>query len=834
MAETMSVSVRELCEKMMPCGDIDMRRQAFRVIESINLHKKFQKLGGSVYAPEVTLERLFELDGTSIVLCGRADGVIQTESGYILEEIKCVNIPVAKIERDMCRTHLAQAMCYAYMYAIQNGLKEITVRMTYCDISTEQTVKFDYFYELDDLSVFVENLLSEYLLTEQEKLKRRQEFKKSAKKLAFPYEAYREGQRQFAEYALEAICTKKKLFAEAPTGIGKTMSALFPAVKAAGNGYGEKIFYFTSKTTIARAASDAFRLLCEKGLVASCIIISAKDRACQSGLDECDPTLCHNACGHYDRINEALADALENERFFDFEVLQEYASRHRVCPYELSLAVSEWCELVICDYNYLFDPVVFLKRYFGFGGDYIFLVDEAHNLAHRAREMYSYSIKSRDINEVLMSHSSAEKILYPKLYEVFEYMSGAKKLIDINRRSAGELGVFKSEKPFGKLNAKLGELAEAFDLYFRDKSEISKPMNDLYFDIKKYLKLSEYYSEKFVSLIEYRNGEYTFRQVCIDPSDVIKNRLSCGRSTIFFSATLSPGDYYKSLLGGEKSDLMLTLDSPFPRENLCLAATYKFSTRLDDRQATSNALADMLHTLVSGKTGNYIAFFPSYKYMSEIHAAFSKKYPSVKTIIQKSDMSQKERECYIKSFESGESTFLPDNPPEPEKDPLLELLGPGLVRGSSFFSDTKPESLHEQEGEKTGSMLAFGVLGGVFSEGVDFSGEKLIGCAIVGVGLPGINDDSNLICEYYNKSSDDEYMRGYDYAYRIPGMTKVLQAAGRVIRSDTDRGVILLIDDRYATHEYSSMYPSHWKHMKLIGDRRSLKALIDSFWDNKE
>ncbi len=826
----LSVSVRKLCEKMLPSGDIDMRRNAFRVVESIRLHNKLQKLGGAVYAPEVTLKKLFEFDDISIMLTGRADGIIQTEDGYILEEIKCINVPVSVMEKDSCPTHLAQAMCYAYMYADEKGLENITVRLTYCDISNEDTVKFDYFYETDDLCAFVENILSEYIALEKKKLERRHSFMKSAKKLAFPYEDYRDGQRIFAEYALEAICTKKKLFAEAPTGIGKTMSALFPAVKAAGNGYGEKIFYFTSKTTIAKAAMDAFRLLCEKGLEASCIIISARERACQSHLDTCDPTLCQNAFGHYDRINEALSDALENERIFDFDTIQSYAKRHSVCPYELSLAISEWCELVICDYNYLFDPIVFLRRYFLNVGDYIFLVDEAHNLGDRARSMYSHSIKSRDIEKLLLNHSSSERILFPKLYETFEYMKSAEKLIEVNVRHAGAIGVYKSNKPFGRLNQKLGELVEAFDYYFRNKSELPKQMTELYFDIKKYLKIAEYYDEKYVSLIEYKNGDYTFRQVCVDPSGVVKSRLSLGRATVLFSATLSPADYYKNILGGDENDLSLVLDSPFLKENLCLATTYKFSTRLDDRRATVSALVSLLYTFISAKEGNYIAFFPSYKYMSEVHTAFCKKYPSVKTIVQKSGMTEHERDDYIKSFEKNadlSEQILENSKPD---DVLAKLSDIGLMRGSDFFAKNETTEKVQKDAPCVDSMLAFGVLGGVFSEGVDYAGEKLIGCAVIGVGLPGINDDSNLICEYYNQNSDDEYMRGYDYAYRIPGMIKVLQAAGRVIRSEDDRGAVLLVDDRYATREYTCMYPSHWKHMKLVGDRLSLEELLKRFW----
>ena len=851
MDDVISISVRELCEKMMPSGNIDMRRDAFRVVESMRLHKILQKRGGAVYAPEVTLKRLFELEGESIMLTGRADGVIQTEDGYILDEIKCVNVSVQTMERDTCPTHLAQAMCYGYMYACDMGLENITVRLTYCDISTEETVSFDYSYETCDLQVFVENMLGEYISVEHERLERRKRFMKSAKRLAFPYDTYREGQRTFAEYALEAICTKKKLFAEAPTGIGKTMSALFPSVKAAGNGYGEKIFYFTSKTTIAEAARDAFALLCEKGLDASCIIITARERLCPESPEGCDPTVCANACGHFDRINDAVLDAVRSEKIFDRETIERYAEKHSVCPYELSLAVSEWCELVICDYNYLFDPIVFLRRYFTSGGDYILLVDEAHNLGERARTMYSHAIKSRDIEMLLMTHSNSDTILYPKLYEVFEYMKSADRLVDVKRRKSGDMGSFKSEKPFGILNRKLGELIEAFDAYFRFRRDIPSQMTDVYFEIKKYLKIAEYYDEKYVSLIEYRNGEYTFRQLCVDPSTVIKSRLALGRCAILFSATLSPPEYYKSILGGSENDLTLTLESPFPRENLCLCTTYKFSTRLDDRKATQASLAALLSTFVCAKKGNYIAFFPSYKYMSEVYDEFVKRYPNVKTIIQRSDMSERERADYIKSFDAGavisEDMAKAQSASEKKPDPLAALLGGGLMRGASFFADSSVDKDKEQNKEKTskdgsdsdsteesqGSMLAFGVLGGVFSEGVDFAGEKLIGCAIVGVGLPGINDDSNIICEYYNSRSDDENMRGYDYAYRIPGMIKVLQAAGRVIRSENDRGAVLLVDDRYATREYACMYPAHWKNMKLVGNRDALAELLRRFWSKE-
>ncbi len=825
---------------MLPWGSLDTRRSAFRVVESVRLHKELQKKGGDVYTAELPVSANFESNGFTVTLSGRADGVIQTEDGYIVEEIKCVNVPVKSLEPGFCPTHLAQAMCYACIYGSQHSLSTLTVRLTYCDVSTEETMSFDYNYDVSSLGDFTDNLIFEFTQIESEKLARREEFNASTKRLAFPYGDYREGQRALAEHVLEAVCTKKKLFAEAPTGTGKTIATLFPAIKAMGAGYGSKIFYFTSKTTIAKAAADTFKLLQDGGLKGSAIIISARERICRCTPETCEPSVCRLADCCFERINEATLDAVRNETFFDREVIDRYAERHQVCPFELSLSISEWCELVICDYNYLFDPNAYFRRYFSIPGDYIFLIDEAHNLGDRAREMYTHSLKSSDIEVLLTQISSEDRLLYPKALEVLEYMRTADRLVEKTARREGELGTFVSEKPFGILNRRLGELVCAFDTYFDRHKGSERRFGELYFEIKNHLKISEYYSDKYVSTIDLKNGEYTFRELCIDPSDVISARASLGRGAVFFSATLSPFDYYKSILGGGDTDLYLTLPSPFPKENLCLCSTYKFSTRLDDRKATNTALAKLLRVFASAKSGNYIAFFPSYKYMSAVHDEYKRLYPNARTIIQKSSMTGDERLEFISCFEDPSAVSklqekAAESAPEmSERDAALaELLGTSLTRGASLFGrmgSTKAEAKCTDVPDEVDSLLAFAVLGGVFAEGVDYAGEKLIGCAIVGVGLPGINDESNIILEHYNKKSADENMPGYDFAYRIPGMIKVLQAAGRVIRSESDRGAVLLIDDRFATPEYTRLFPSHWRHIKYVGNDAALKELLRRFY----
>ncbi len=838
MDKHINIGIRDLCEKVIPWGSLDTRRSAFRVVESVRLHKELQKKGGAVYTAELPVTASFESNGFTVTLSGRADGVIQTEDGYIVEEIKCVNVPVRTLESGFCPTHLAQAMCYAYIYADDHRLDSITVRLTYCDISTEETVNFDYLYDVSSLKDFTDNLVFEFTQIESEKLVRRAEFNASTKRLAFPYGDYREGQRTLAEHVLEAVCTRKKLFAEAPTGTGKTIATLFPAIKALGAGYGSKIFYFTSKTTIAKAAADTFKLLREGGLCGSAIVISARERICRCTPETCEPSVCGHADGCFERINEATLDAVRNETFFDREVIDRYADKHRVCPFELSLSVSEWCELVICDYNYLFDPNAYFRRYFSAYGDYIFLVDEAHNLGDRAREMYTHSVKSSDIEALIAQISSEDRLLYPKALEVLEYMRSADKLIEKTSRKEGEIGTFVSEKPFGILNRRLGELVYAFDQYFDRHKGSERRFGELYFEIKNHLKIAEYYSDKYVSTIDFKNGEYTFREFCVDSSDVISARASLGRGAVFFSATLSPFDYYKSILGGSENDLYLTLPSPFPKENLCLCSTYKFSTRLDDRKATNTALAKLLSVFVSAKSGNYIVFFPSYKYMSAVHDEYKRLYPSARTIIQKSAMTGDERLEFISCFENPSAVTKMQKKSDSVKggtDERAAILAElGLTRGAALFgrmgaANTAVKSSAAYESE-TDSLLAFAVLGGVFAEGVDYAGERLIGCAVVGVGLPGINDESNIISEYYNKKSCDENMPGYDFAYRIPGMIKVLQAAGRVIRSETDRGAVLLIDDRFATPEYTRLFPSHWRHIRYVGNDAALAELLRRFY----
>ncbi len=827
-----TLGIRELTEKLVPYGDIDNRRGAFRVIESLRLHKKLQKEGGAVYAPEVNLKKDFEIAGMKISLVGRADGVIQEEALYFIDEIKCINLPISQIEENFCPTHTAQVMCYAYIYACDHGLDRIGTQLTYCDIVNEDTVRFRAEHETEALGAFVDGLLQEFVVLESEKLSLRRSFSQSAKRLSFPYGEYRAGQREFVEYAFEAMCTSKKLFAEAPTGIGKTMAVLFPAIKALGNGFGEKIFYFTSKTTIAEAAEAAYRLMCRNGLKALCITVSAKERICKNAPNCCDPDSCPKARGHFERVREAVLNAVRTENSgsgavcFTSDTIKKYAEQFNVCPYELSLDISEYCELVICDYNYLFDPKVYFRRYFSGRGDYIFLVDEAHNLADRARDMYTCELSTAEFESALMRISPEDKYIFPKLYEVLSYMKTADRLVEIEERRLGKVGTFLTPKPLGILNRRLKELTAALEAYFRFVGYERTELDDLYCKLKDYLKISEFFDERFLSRITYKNGELSFGELCIDPSGVISHCLSKGRSAVLFSATLSPSDYFVDLLGGGENDLTLVLDSPFPRENLCVCTVGKFSTRFEDRTVTVNAVADMLAELVGGKSGNYIAFFPSYKYMMQVYEIFDKKYKSVRTIVQQSGMSEKERKAFLKSFESADAPL-----PEKPKSKLDALTGLGLVRGSALFGKGDDAETDESTNEK--SLLAFGVLGGAFAEGVDYLGDRLIGCAIVGVGLPGLNDFSNIIRDYYDRRADDDMPRGYDYAYRIPGMIKVLQAAGRVIRSENDRGVVLLIDDRYSTREYSRFYPEHWKPLRRVGNKRALGELLRRFWNNE-
>ena len=616
----------------------------------------------------------------------------------------------------------------------------------------------------------------------------------------FPYPSLREGQDDLVGEVYRSIKGGKRLFAQAPTGIGKTLSTLYPAVRAVGDGHIDKIFYLTARASTRREAFAAAKKLFLSGAPLRSCVISAKEQVCACEAAKrgrvssyCNPADCPYAAGYYDRADDAIFELLGECHGFSRSAICEAAERHCVCPYELSLDLSEFCDIIICDYNYAFDPAAYFRRYFGPGAEplrSVFLVDEAHNLPDRARDMYSVELRRSEFEWVYAKVKAPDAELDTALQEIIMTIHGLRRLCrdDLIKTPEGERGFWMSRQALPGFPDKLRAFLTGCEKWLRDKREhpLFGAVTDLCSSVRKYLRICEYYDDKFLTYVEIMGKETRVRIFCLDPSGVVGDRLKKAKSAVFFSATLTPLDYFRDILGGDTEySPTLELPSPFPRENLCVAAVDTVSTRSDDRcERTYRRIASCIAAAVSPRAGNYICYFPSYSFMEEVCKLFKKKYPSVQTVVQEKGMSLAKRESFLSAF----------------RDDV------GVLR------------------------VGFCVLGGSFSEGVDLPGSRLIGSIVVGVGIPGLSNERNIIRDYY----EERVGRGYDYSYTFPGMNAVLQAAGRVIRRDSDCGVVVLIDDRYAQPLYRTLFPEHWRGMQFAGNPASLAELIRRFWEKRD
>ncbi len=770
------LSVRELVEFILREGDIDYRFGGMeRAQEGARIHRRLQKAAGPEYKAEVPFVFRHALDGVVFTVEGRADGIISEPTGPVVDEIKTTYMPLDRITEASNAVFWAQAQCYAHFYLEQNNLPEMVVQLTYFYVPTQQICRYRRRFSREELSEFYESLLMQYKAWSDWKEAWEAQRNRSAGQLSFPFSFYRPGQRELAAAVYRAVRDKDRIFCQAPTGIGKTISTLFPSVKAVGEGLAEKIFYLTAKTVTRQAAGDALSIMAGKGLRLKSMFLTAKDKICFLEQRDCNPDACPYAKGHYDRINEALFGLLQSGDQFGREEIEAAARTHMVCPYELSLDLCNWCDCVVCDYNYLFDPQTRLRRFFSEKqrGEYVFLIDEAHNLADRAREMFSARIRKSEVLHVM--RIIGDQTLKKSAKKVNSCLLAL-------RKECGEKGCMVSAGPVHSLNASLEELVEACKEWMENHRDESTPeaLLELFFAAARYLLIADLYGEDFVTQVQAGKNEVVVGQLCLDPGRLIDEGLKTGRAAALFSATLTPLEFYVAVLGGGKDCRRLRLPSPYKEENFCLLACDQISTRYRVRETSLPQVAALLKELVRWKKGNYIAYFPSYQYMEQVQKAFESQCPAIKTLTQHGGMTELEREAFLTAF--------------------------------------------DQENDET--LLGFCVLGGMFAEGVDLKGDRLIGTAIVGVGLPQINWELDLLREYYQRQNG----KGYQFAYMYPGMNKVLQAAGRVIRGESDRGVVLLIDDRLTTKAYRELFPYHWRHCRVINGPEDLACRLRAFW----
>lgn len=774
-------SIREFVHFIMRAGDLNTTYTGRnRALEGTYAHQAIQsRLSdhyGTKYEREVFLECTQEVSGIELILSGRADGIIHEENGVIIDEIKSTTRELSELEQGL-QTHWAQAEVYAYIYAVEQELETITVQLTYCDAETLQTRHFQNEWTMEALKAHFEGMIEafkswSFFIREWNSVR-----EKAVLDLDFPFE-YRRGQRAIAVSVYRTIRDRQKLYVQAPTGIGKTMAVLFPAIKAMGEGLSKKLFYLTAKTITRTVVEDSLKLLEENGLRLKSVTLTAKDKICFKKEASCDPSECPYAKGHFDRVNQTLYNMLQMHHQFDRSMIETYASHYQVCPFELQLDLTEWTDLVVCDYNYVFDPRVYLKRFFDEKREsFAFLIDESHNLVDRGREMYSAAFCKERVMEIKRRVKGRSEELVKKLEKVNRKFLALRKLYpDVSE------GVLEDEP--SELYGALREFVEVCDGYLQKEqdAELHQEVLEFYFEAVQFLKISEIYNEAFRTLLKQsRKNEMEVRLYCLDPSDLIRDIIERNGAGIFFSATLLPLNYYQQLLGGNASDKVLELESPFDPGHFELMIAGNVSTRFRDRSYSYVPIARYIQTVVKSRPGNYMVFFPSYEYMEQVYDTYCELYDHPHTLIQRSMMSESERELFLERFESS--------PGEP--------------------------------------VLGFCVLGGIFSEGIDLRHDRLTGTIIVGVGLPKISLEQNLIRDYFQETHE----AGYAYAYIYPGMTKVLQAAGRVIRTEIDRGVILLIGDRFNQGTYRRIYPKHWFPNKRVFKEEDARRQLDQFWD---
>lgn len=775
--EQIRISVRNLVEFILRKGDIDNRISKTADKEAMQLgskiHRKIQRQMGSSYHAEVSLKMMLHEEKYDLQVEGRADGIIVAEE-VTIDEIKGVFRDLEQIEEPI-EVHLAQAKCYAYIYGKQENLENISVQMTYCHLETEQVKRFKESYLLSELEKWFNNLIGEYKKWAEFQIDWKKKRNKSIRRIEFPYE-YRKGQKELATSVYRTILRKKKLFIQAPTGVGKTMATIFPSVKAVGEELGEKIFYLTAKTITRTVVEQAFQLLKKQGLQYKVVTLTAKEKICFCEDKECNPEKCPYAKGHYDRVNQAVYEMITTTDDMSRENIEVYARKYEVCPFEMSLDVAVWVDAVVCDYNYVFDPNAHLRRFFAdeVKGEYLFLIDEAHNLVERAREMYSATIYKEEFLEA----KRIIKYLDKKLVRKLDICN--RQLLELKR----ECETYQVHQSVGHFSISMTNLLMEMERFMEecDRAEVKEELLEFYFHVRTFLNVYDVLDENYTIYTEMEeDGKFKLKLFCVNPALNLQNFLEKGNSTVFFSATFLPIHYYKQLLSTEKDDYAIYVDSPFDIKNREILIGSDVSSKYTKRNVQMyERIASYIIKTLEVKKGNYIAFFPSYQFMENVYEVLERRL-------------------------SGETVCL-----------LQEKM---------MTEEKREEFLEEFAKEREGNLLGLCVMGGIFSEGIDLTEEKLVGAFIVGTGLPQICYEREILRQYFEKKNG----KGFDYAYLYPGMNKVLQSAGRVIRTETDRGVILLLDERFLQRQCQEIFPREWAGIKKC-TLENISEQLEKFW----
>lgn len=757
------ISVRSLVEYVYRSGSIDSGlKTATSMHEGTRLHQKIQNEYKDQDQKEVYLKTDIEFDGITYTVDGRCDGILTDGQTIIIDEIKSTSRDIREIDHHHSPVHWAQVKFYAFMYLLQQDKEdEIIIQLTYIQKQTKEEKRFKENVTRNELHPYVEGIIQAYSPYAKMMIEHKRKRNESIRDLLFPFPEFRQGQRKLAGAVYKTIQDKKNLFANAPTGTGKTISTLFPSVKAIGEGHLEQIYYLTAKTTTRQTAEETLSLMEDNGLHMHTVSITAKDKICFQDETICQKDYCEFANGYYDRINGAILDLFTHETNINREVIESYARKHKVCPFEFSLDASYQADAIICDYNYIFDPRVSLKRMWNESkAKTALLIDEAHNLVDRSRSMFSSELLKSEFLDLKRAYKNKNESLYESAKAINERMLQMKKQIDENKTETQS-----EQKPSSliELVERFNESAE-LELVQSNPSVEHDRLLDAYFNTLSFIRIAKLYDSSFVTYLQRYKSEVRVKLFCVNPSGLLQKMSKGFRAQTYFSATLMPMPYYQSMLGWKNVDYQLSIPSPFPNEHSEVYVK-PISTRYRDRDKSIGPIIETISTFTN-KTGNYLVFFPSYQYMNEVYEAFTSEFEQIETLVQETQMEESEREEFLARFQEGRD---------------------------------KP-------------LVGFAVLGGVFSEGVDLKGDRLNGVLIVGTGMPKLNFERDIIKDYFQETS----AQGFDYAYVYPGMNKVLQAGGRLIRTETDKGFIVLIDDRFLQPKYQTLLPPEWRDFKML------------------
>lgn len=767
-----------------PRADI---RPYSRAAQGIITHNSITSRRSSAYQREVSTRHEFTWNNYQLIVRGRIDGLEDDGTTLYLEEIKSSFRPLSEISSEEQPFHLAQLRLYHHFTAVRYPEQQVIPILTYANPETleERSITFDW--TPASSRHFFERLALALLRRIDDKQHWRMLRDASIQQLQFPYPQQRAGQAELMQAVTTALQQQHDLLAEAATGIGKTMGVLYPAIRQfPENQEFSRIFYLTAKSAGVEVARAALQTLREQGLRLRTLVLQAKQRVCpmfDGTRPECDEQYCPYAENLYARIDNILPQLLVEDDFSP-ELIAHVSEVEKLCPFELALELSLYSDLIICDYNYVFDPMVVLKRFFfpGLPNDNVFLLDEAHNLVPRSREMYSAWLCEETIQTIRLLLGTGRPTLAANCQAMLAQFAQWHELLAFENTQAQPLDSL-PETTLQCLDALLENLCEA--LVDLPRGELRYQTLDCFFELRRFSKIAAQSTHDYAVYLHGEGRHLRLRLLCLHPGPLLRERIARSIATVFFSATLSPLSYYQELLGARFGSKGLSLPSPFPPENRLYLHIPEVSTKYTTREATKPTVAQVILNVARAKQGNYLAFFPSYAYMGAVWAEIMLQKPGdIITISQKPGMTLTQQVAFLNTV--------------------------------CAVGDEK-------------TKIGLAVMGGLFGEAIDLPGEQLIGAIIVGPGLPGVNLEQELLRDYFDQERDDS---GFYYAYMVPGMTRVIQAAGRVFRTPQDRGVIILVDDRFLEPPYRNLLPPDWDAEEAEFSREDYQQALSDFWNH--